>query len=93
MKELDEYRKSIDLIDAQLAVLFESRMEQVEKIGKFKAGVNLPILDLEREKEIKEINSRLVKNDVFRTYFEQFYENLISISKQYQKSIYEKQYR
>lgn len=93
MKELDEIRLSIDKIDRQLAVLFESRMKEVEKIAGLKFRNNLPITDLDRERKIKESNSEFVADDSVRRYLDAFYDSLLSISKQYQKDLYEKQYR
>lgn len=93
MKELDEIRLSIDKIDSQLAVLFESRMKEVEKIAAIKIRNNLPITDLEREHIIKAKNSEFVKDESVRRYLDDFFDGLISLSKQYQKEIYEKQYR
>jgi len=90
MNELDEIRLSIDLIDSQLAVLFESRMKEVARIAEIKAENGLPFFNPEREKSIKEKNSKLVKDETVRPYFEKFYDSLVALSLQYQKKYYEK---
>ena len=90
MTEIEEIRRSIDLIDSQMAVLFESRMEEVAKIAVLKAAGNMPVTDVARESAIREKNSKLVRSDEFRPYFERFYNNVISLSKEYQRSRNEK---
>lgn len=47
--ELDEYRKSIDNIDAAITFLLAERFRVTEKVGQYKAEHNLPAADPERE--------------------------------------------
>lgn len=90
MKEIDEIRLSIDLIDSQMAVLFEARMKEVAKIAAHKAENALPVSDSGRESAIMEKNCSLIKTDGIRPYFERFYDNVISLSKEYQRTLNEK---
>lgn len=55
--QLEELRKVIDDIDAELLEKFLQRMQLVEQIGEYKQENNVTILQLERWKEI--LNSRV----------------------------------
>ncbi len=49
---LEEIRKEIDEIDAQLLPLFLRRMECAEQVAAIKRGEGLPVFDEEREQQI-----------------------------------------
>jgi monofunctional chorismate mutase len=51
---LDEYRKEIDEIDAEIIALLNRRAEAARNIGLIKSSAGLPILDRTREIEILE---------------------------------------
>lgn len=51
---LDEYRKEIDSIDAEIIALLNRRAEAARNIGLVKSRAGLPILDRTREIEILE---------------------------------------
>jgi len=90
MNELEQIRCSIDLIDSQLAVLFEARMKEVAKIAEYKALRQMPIYDPERESQIRPRNASLIKTPEFRPYFDKFYDRVIELSKEYQQKAHEK---
>lgn len=48
---LQELRNRIDVVDAQLVVLFLQRLEISEAIGSYKKDNNLPVLDEKRQTE------------------------------------------
>ena len=48
---LDDYRKQLDAIDAEILRLFEERMDVVREIGKWKKENGVPVLDAGREAE------------------------------------------
>ena len=50
--ELEEARKNIDKIDNEMRMLFIKRLEEVNKVIRYKKEHNLPILDVSREKEV-----------------------------------------
>ena len=93
MNELDEIRDRIDSIDSRLAALFESRMVEVEKIARIKSAGGLPVTDLEREEVIRTRNAALIGSDSIRPYFVRLYDSVLSLSKEYQSEINEKQHR
>jgi chorismate mutase len=52
MPNLEEYRKQIDQIDAEIIKCIEQRLLVVEQIAKIKAIENLPVKNDSREQEI-----------------------------------------
>lgn len=83
MEELLELRKKLDVIDKELAELFEKRMEVIEQVRQCKLKNDLPILDSSREKKMKENNNTYIKNKEFVPYYEEFLKGVTTISKQY----------
>ncbi len=49
---MDEYRKRINEIDAEMVKLYVERMETVKKIGEYKKAENLPVRDPVRERQL-----------------------------------------
>ena len=87
MNKLEIARENINRIDREIAKLFEERMREVEEVIAYKLENNLEILDSGREKEVIERNSKLLKNDNLKKYYIDFLENMMRISKDYQKEI------
>ena len=50
MDALEQARREIDTVDAQLAALFERRMKAVLSVAEYKKAHGLPIFDAAREK-------------------------------------------
>lgn len=87
MNKLEIARENINRIDREIAKLFEERMREVEEVIAYKLENNLEILDSGREKEVIERNSKLLKNENLKKYYIDFLENMMRISKDYQKDI------
>lgn len=87
MNKLEKARENINRIDREIAKLFEERMREVEDVISYKVENNLEILDSGREKEVIERNSKLLKNEKLKEYYVDFLENMMRISKEYQKNI------
>lgn len=87
MDKLEKARENINRIDREIAKLFEERMREVEDVISYKVENNLEILDSGREKEVIERNSKLLKNEKLKEYYVDFLENMMRISKEYQKDI------
>ncbi|HHU21321.1 MAG TPA: chorismate mutase [Acholeplasma sp.] len=77
MSELKEIRKEIEIVDEELVKLFNKRMELVSQLNKEK------VVDEKREEELIHKNLLLV-NEEFVPYYCDFYNNLFSLSRQYQ---------
>ncbi|MEM3897288.1 MAG: prephenate dehydratase domain-containing protein, partial [Nitrososphaerota archaeon] len=52
MSELDELRRMIDEVDAEILRLIARRVELARRIGGLKWASGLPVADLEREEEV-----------------------------------------
>ena len=50
--KLEDWRKEIDSIDGEIISLLNRRANAAREIGKIKAKAGLPIIDLEREREV-----------------------------------------
>ena len=83
--DLQNLRLELDKIDKELAVLFEKRMEVIEKVRVFKIQNNLPFLDSNREKSMKNKNDEHIKNKELLNYYNEFLTACTTISKQYMK--------
>ena len=87
MKDLKITRKKIDDIDEQLIKLFEERMTLVKDVIEYKIKNDMAIYDNNREKAIIEKNRKLLQNDEFINYLDDFTISLMRISKNMQEDI------
>lgn len=85
--DIEKVRNNIKLIDEKIVKLFEKRMKEVEKIANYKKQNKLPILDKKQEKKVIDRNIENLKNKELKTYYKQFIQSILNISKKYQKDI------
>lgn len=86
-KSLEEIRSEIDLLDKELAELFEKRFHLVKEVIDYKIENRLPILDEGREKEIIEKNTNYIEDLDLQKYFRKVYSYMIETSRDYQEEI------
>ncbi|MCR4662247.1 MAG: chorismate mutase [Clostridia bacterium] len=81
--DLNEIRKQIDVVDDEIAKLYEKRMQLGKEVAEEKNKKNIPITNLQREREII---SRVTKDmpDEIKLYAKRVYETLFETSKAYQ---------
>ena len=82
--KLEEARKIINEVDAQMAELFVKRMRAAELVCEHKMEFGLPILDEKREDAVIERNSALVEDEVLKEYYIDYLKHMISVSRAYQ---------
>ena len=82
--QLEEARKIINEVDAQMAELFMKRMQAAEMVFEYKKEFGLPILDQKRENAVIEKNSALITNEGLKGYYIDYLKNLMSLSRAYQ---------
>ena len=82
--KLDEARRIINEVDAQMAELFVRRMRAAETVYEYKKELGLPILDEKREAAVLEQNSALVEDEALKGYYVDFLKNVMSLSRAYQ---------
>ena len=80
-------RETINRIDAEMEYLFEKRMKCAAAIAEYKHLNNIPVQDEEREQELIERNSALVRNEAVREYYVSFLKKTIDLSCAYQKTL------
>ncbi|MDD3122988.1 MAG: chorismate mutase [Candidatus Izemoplasmatales bacterium] len=85
MKDLNSYRQEIDLIDDQIRQLFLTRMEIVGEVAKIKMNEELTVYDHKREEEIISSNLSKITDDLFKDYYKEVLEQIMKVSKDYQK--------
>ncbi|MBE7043015.1 MAG: bifunctional chorismate mutase/prephenate dehydratase [Ruminococcaceae bacterium] len=82
--KLEEARKIINEVDAQMAELFVKRMRAAEMVYEHKKEFGLPILDQAREDAVIEKNSAMIEDDVLKEYYIDYIKHLMSVSRSYQ---------
>lgn len=87
MAELDRVRSEIEAVDAEMAKLFQRRMEAAARVAEYKREHNLPVLDKSRERALIEKNAAHIENPAHAPYYKDFLRHLISLSRQYQTEI------
>ena len=84
MTELEKARRIINETDTEMARLFEKRMDAAKIVAKYKKQNGLPVDDLSREAEIISHNTKLIKNEEYRSYYVNFLQGNINLSKKLQ---------
>lgn len=82
--KLEEARKIINEVDAQMAELFVKRMHAAELVYEYKKEYGLPILDQKREDLVIACNCARIGEDALKEYYIDYLKNLISLSRAYQ---------
>ena len=81
---LEEARKIINDVDAQMADLFVKRMRAAEMVYAHKKKMGLPILDQARETTVIERNTKRIEDEGLKGYYIDYLKNVMSISRAYQ---------
>lgn len=82
---MDVLRARIDQVDKMMLTLFEERMSLVKEIAVYKDTHQIKIEDTDRERAMKETLATYLKNEDLVYYYLTFLENILEISKIYQK--------
>lgn len=89
---LSECRNEIDKIDKELVKLFEKRMDVVINVAKYKIENNIPIFNGAREIEVIEKNISRLNNKEYSKLTEEFFTNLMELSRSFQSDIIKENY-
>ena len=81
---LEDIRKEINAIDAQMAELFERRMEQARRVAGFKRAHGIGISDPAREEALIRRNAEQVSDRDIREYYINFEKEVIRLSRDWQ---------
>ena len=83
--DLDELRKEIDAVDAEIVKLFEKRMEISERMAAYKQQAGIPVRDKAREKEKIQQVQAMTHTAFNREHIEELYTVLMSLSRKLQE--------
>ena len=87
MNELEEARRIIAAADADIARLFEKRMEAVRRVAGWKRERGLPVYDPAREEELIRKNAPLIADPDLREYYARFQRDTMAVSRAYQECL------
>ena len=82
--KLEEARRIINEVDAEMAALFVKRMEAARLVCEHKMKHGLPILDPAREAAVIAQNSALIGDEVIREYYVDYLTHTMALSRAYQ---------
>lgn len=83
--ELQELRRQINEIDAQLVPLFLKRMGVSLEVAKYKQANHKPVLDRTRERELLKTVSEMADDKDLRLYTRLLYADIMGLSRAYQR--------
>lgn len=89
MNKLEEARAIINEVDAEMAKLFEKRMEAVAAVAEYKKENGMSILDSSREEEVVRRGAERISNELLRSYYVMYIKDNMKISRLYQKHLLE----
>lgn len=84
MKNLQEIRQELDIIDRQMVDLYLQRIKLSEDVAKYKLSTQKPILDREREASKLEDLRGLADMEFDKIAVEELYKQIMAISRRYQ---------
>ncbi|MCQ9210342.1 chorismate mutase [Granulicatella seriolae] len=84
---LEEERKQIDAIDAQLIPLLEKRWDLIIQVANQKRAHNIPVFDARREQAILEKVAEKVSNPDYKESLQDLYSHLFDLSRAYQTKL------
>lgn len=89
MESLQELRIQLDVIDDQIAKLFEERMALCEKVGEYKIKSGKKVFDPQREEEKLQTVASKVSSEFNKKGIQELYQQLMSMSRklQYQQLV------
>lgn len=90
---LKQARQEIDACDQAMARLFVERMAMVEKVAHYKKEHALPIWDPQREAAMLKTRRDALKEDHLISYYQDFLQQVLRISKSYQKDLLDRNKR
>lgn len=87
MKDLNELRQEIDVIDRQLVPLFEQRMAVTRNVGLYKLANGIPVLDRSREEQVLASKTTLLEDKTLSRDVTELFEAIMAISRRQQQAL------
>ncbi|EGJ26927.1 chorismate mutase [Streptococcus porcinus] len=82
--DLEQLRREIDHIDAQLVILLEKRMDLINQIAAYKKREQIEVLNQQRETAILEMVSKNIQNADYEKTILATFESVMTYSRLYQ---------
>lgn len=89
MTELQKARQIINEVDKLMAELFAKRMDAVKTVAEYKRLHGIKVTDSVREAEVIKKNSALIDNEDYKSYYINFLQHNMDLSKSYQHRLLE----
>ena len=89
MTELEKARQIINQVDKEMAELFVKRMQAAKQVARYKREHGLQVFDAVREAEVIKRNSEMIDDETLKSYYVEFLQNNMNVSKTYQHRILE----
>ncbi len=89
MADLEKARKAINQIDEKMAELFCERMDAVRVVAEYKRLHGTQVSDPVREGEVIKRNSAFIKDEELKSYYVNFLQSNMEISKKFQHRLLE----
>lgn len=84
MKDLNQCRRELDSIDAQLVGLFEKRMQIARDVALYKHRHNMDILDSARENQVLESRAAQMREETLKKPLMDFFREIMRLSREEQ---------
>ena len=88
MEDLKQLRDQIDAIDKDLMALFAQRMEVTQKVGEYKVGAGIQVLDARREQEVLDSKAALAPQAI-QSEARTLFETIMALSRRQQRRLVE----
>ena len=85
--ELEQARREIDAVDAEMAALFCRRMDAVRRVAAYKQARGLPVLDASREEAVVAKNCARLPDEAYAEYYEDFIRHTMGLSRAFQRAV------
>lgn len=92
MEDLLALRAEIDAIDAEMAPLFERRMQAAAQVAAYKRKHGLPVLDAAREEQVLQRATERIQNELLQPYYKEYMQHLMTLSRQYQQTLLQQEH-
>ena len=85
--ELEQARREIDAVDAEMAALFCRRMDAVRRVAAYKQARGLPVLDASREEAVVAKNCARLPDEAYAEYYEDFIRHTMGLSREFKREV------
>ena len=87
MKDLNQLRQEIDVIDRQIVALFEQRMAVTKQVGEYKLAKGVPVLDRSREEQVLAGKAALLQDKALTQDVTDLFQAIMAISRRQQQGL------